>query len=377
MSCATTSIMNARPVVIDNGSDTCKVGFAGSQAPTSVFPSSCTGRDNEFVMVSRGQNNDFEDFLTYPIQKGIVTNWNDLEHIWHHIFYNNLRVIPMEHPVLLTDAPLNHRANREKMAQMMFENFNTPAMYVANQAVLSLYASGRSTGIVVDSGEGVSHTVPIFEGHVLPTAVSHLDLAGRGLTDYLMKLLEHRGYDFCGRNIARDIKEKLCYVTEEYILDATASASNSNSHKELYELPNGKIITIDKERSKCPEALFEPRPDFCGIHVTTYNSIMKCPIDSRELLYENIVLSGGTTLLPGIAARMQRELISLAPSMVRRIKIIAPPERKYSAWIGGSILASNIAQQKWITKQEYDESGPSIVHRKCSIPEFFTPTWSF
>jgi len=308
--------------------------------------------------------------LRYPLEHGIVHSWDDMTALWHHTFYNELRVDPSEQPVLLTEAPMNPKSNREKMIQIMFETFDVPDFYVGIQAVLSLYSSGRTTGIVLDSGDGVSHTVPIYEGYSLSHAISRLDLAGRDLTTYIRRILTERGLTLegpSGLEIVRDIKEKTCYVAMDF--EEEMSKVDKQSEMEVnYELPDGTIVQIGSERFRTPEALFQPDMigmEADGLHTLTYNSIQDCDLDVRRDLFNNIVLSGGSTSYPGLEKRLEKELTHLAPASVR-VKVVAPQERKYSVWIGGSILSSlSSFQDMWISKEDYDESGPRVVHRKC------------
>ena len=364
-------------VIIDNGTGYTKAGFSGEEGPRAVFPalwgkpksaSAMVGADTKEFYV--GKNADEKRGvlkLMYPIEHGIIEDWDGMEKIWEHCFSNELRCTPSDHNVMLTEAPMNPKENREKMAEIMFGTFQTKGLYIAIQAVLSLYSAGKFTGIVCDSGDGVSHFVPIFDGYSLPHSVLRLDLAGRDVTKYFNKILTEVGVSFTTSaelEIAKAIKEKLCYVALDF------EEEKKTYQEEKYELPDGNVITVKDQQFRGPECLFKPDlvgKESGGFGQLCFDSIMKSDIDIRKDLYENIILSGGTSMFRGLPERLEKEVKERAPEAMKGIvKVIATPERKYSVWIGGSILSSiSTFGTMWITKDEYDESGASIVHRKC------------
>ena len=302
--------------------------------------------------------------INYPINHGIVTNWDDLEKIWDFTFKRKLNVCLEDHPVLLSEAPLNPVENREKMAEIMFESFKTPAMYVEMSSVLSLYASGRVTGTVVEVGDGVTCAVPIYEGFGIPEGVKRLDLGGRDITNYLGNMLKKQKQ--IDMETVKDIKEKLCFVSQDFNGDILTASSGSSLDRS-YTLPDGQVLTLNEERFRCPEALFKPLQigvSGAGVDQLTFTAINSCEIDVRKDLYANIVLSGGSTCFDGFTDRMLKGINKLAQTN-RKVKMISTPERKYSVWIGGSILSSLTSlESKWINKQDYEENGPRIIHSK-------------
>ena len=361
-------------VVIDNGSDTTKVGFEGTESPLHTFPSVSKHADisgtTQSTYVGYGAHGKSDTHkLEYPINRGIITNFDSLETIWEYAFKARLNVCPTDHPVLLSDSPLSSHDSREKMTSIMFENFNTPALHISMQALLSLYGCGRTTGIVVECGYGVTHAVPVYEGFHLPHAMTHLHIGGWDITEFLTKLMNNKSLipskTPIDKEVIRDMKEKLCCVVSENDIVEISSTCES------YKLPDGQVITIGEQRFEAPEVLFRPSRigmDCGGIHEIICESVEKCDYGPRKntSMFNNVILCGGSSMFPGILERMQWEVKTLTPSNTN-IRILAPDKRRYSAWLGGSILASlSTFEDMLITKQEYDEFGPQIVHRKCS-----------
>merc|ERR1739838_78653 len=365
-----------QPVVIDNGSGVIKAGVAGDQVPKCHFPNYIGRPKHVRVMAGALEGDLFVGpkaqehrgllSIRYPMEHGIVTDWNDMERIWQYIYSKDqLQTFAEEHPVLLTEAPLNPRKNREKAAEIFFETFNVPALFVSMQAVLSLYATGRTTGVVLDAGDGVTHAVPIYEGFAMPHSIMRVDIAGRDVTRYLRLLLRKEGLDFhtsAELEVVKAIKEKACYLSINPQKEETVETERAK-----YTLPDGSAVEVGASRFRAPEILFRPDliGDECeGIHQVLAFAIQKSDLDLRKVLYSNIVLSGGSTLFKGFGDRLLSEVKRLAPKDIK-IRMAAPQERLYSTWIGGSILASlDTFKKMWVSKQEYEEDGVKAIHRK-------------
>jgi len=369
-------------LVVDNGTFNIKAGFTGDTAPRSVFRTVVGRARHPGIAIAMG----IKDALVgseavanrgtlnmkEPVVDGLISDWPNMENVWHHTFYEALKVPPEEHPVLMTDPPLNPRGGREKMTTMLFETFNVPAMYIGVQAVIGLYASGRTTGCVLDLGHGKSHAVPIFEGYALPHSIGKLEYAGKDLTDYLHQLLVKKGYGFttiAEYELVRTLKEKFAFIAEDYAAACDVVEQDPRPVEKKYKLPDGSVLYLAKERFQCAEALFKPK--FIGRSTHTANiaaglvgTIQKCEADIRKGLTNNVVLCGGTAMLPNITARLYAEIQKEAPAM--EPTIVAQPERKYTVWIGGSILSSlSTFAAMWVTKEDFEESGAGVVHRKC------------
>lgn len=319
--------------------------------------------------------------ISYPMENGIIRNWEDMGHLWDYSFYERMQVDTTGRKILLTEPPMNPVANRQHMVEMMFEKYNFNGVYVAIQAVLALYAQGMSSGVVVDSGDGVTHIVPVYESVVLNHLTRRLDVAGRDVTRQLINLMLRRGYAFnrtADFETVRQIKEKFCYVSYDLDYD-TKLAEETTVLVEKYDLPDGRTIKIGPERFQAAECLFQPHLVDCeqpGMAETLFNTIQSADIDIRSTLFKGIVLSGGSSMYPGLPSRLEKELKQLWLSRVLhgdperlnkfKVRIEDPPRRRHMVFIGGAVLADIMRanDSMWITKQEWHELGPARALEK-------------
>ncbi|XP_063173446.1 actin-related protein T2-like [Candoia aspera] len=360
-------VLQTPAVIIDNGSGSCKAGISGQSEPQSIVPSvvgRVQERAEEFYIGDRALSKKGA-LLSYPVERGIISCWDDMEKLLRYIYKHELKVKPSTRPVFLSEPPRNPRQNREKITERMFEDFKVPALYLAIQATLALYTSARTTGLVLDSGDGVTHAVPVYDGYCLPHGVSRLAVAGRDVTDYLASLLLENNPASVSRakkTVVRVIKEKFCYVA----LDPKQEAEKKV--EEILKLPDGNAIKIHLHLCQAPEILFTPKiigVEAPGVHTMITKSIRKCDKDIWAPLYGNVVLSGGSSLFWGLDERIFKEIEQQVPKGVP-IRIIAPPDRSCAAWVGASIISQLVSfQPMWFTLEDYKEFGVAGIHRKC------------
>jgi actin len=373
-------------VVLDNGTSTLKAGFSGEDAPRCEVLS-VVGRSRHpgatglmhgintdiFVGdVAREKRGLLE--IQRPLKHGLVTDWDAMQHLWHHVFYDDLKIACEEHPIIVTEAADNSRQDREKTVEILFECFNAPAVVIQNASVLTLFSTGRSSGLVVDSGASRTSIGPVWEGYGLPHFSRRLNFGGDDVTSLLFGKLRGDGYPFStesDREEVEKIKQEHCYVSMNLDKES-AYCRESRSIERWHKLPDGQEVYLNDHRFATPEALFNPAmfgevgKGSPGIHEVINATIQMCDPTVQAEMYSAIVLGGGNTLFPKLDERLQREVSDMSPKGTA-VRAVAFPDRKYAAWLGGSVVGSlKTFPCMWVSKNEYDDYGASIIHRKCS-----------
>nr|XP_034344427.1 actin-like isoform X2 [Arvicanthis niloticus] len=368
--------MDKTPLICDYGSGFSKVGFAGAQTPLAVFPT-ILGKmkhtnvlegleEKDWFIGAETQSNRTELNMYYPISRGVITNWDNVEKIWHYSFYHTLRIAPEQHPILITEPPLASKEAKSRMTQAQGQGvictFQRP-LRSGNSS-----STHHGAGTTVESGDGMTYFVPIINGYPLHLSTTKLDIAGQDLTLYLMKLLSDNGNvleTIADLEYIRDLKDKCCYVALDYNMEM--SKTSEPSFQKKFTLPDGKEINLGQEAFMCSEALFNTsllertKP---GIHMLAQECILSCERSHWRTLFSYIILSGGTGTCSGLRFRLQKEIARLvSPDFC--VKVVASPYAKYGAWVGASILCSlPMFKDMWITNHEYLEIGPSVICRR-------------
>ncbi|KAF5402586.1 Fast-type skeletal muscle actin 12 [Paragonimus heterotremus] len=365
--------LDTRPIVLDNGSYTVKAGYAGESAPRVLVPTLITQSftawgSTDWYVGEHAKALRRQLPVSRPVSHGTVTNMEEMSMIWHYLYSRELRVHSADHPLLIIEYPQLPHNHREKIAEMMFEKFNIPGLYTSDQSVLSLYASGLTTGLTVDIGNDTTSIVPVQETFTMKDAIRQRHLGGLDVTNYLQRLLvssNPTAAQFITAEVTQYFKEKFCHVVPSITKELMSEA---DSKPVKFKAPDGQIVSIGKERFCAPELLFRPSQgglEGSGLSQYIISAIQNCPSNIQPYLLSNIVLSGGCTLFSGLPQRVEQEVNHEAPSG-SFVKVYALEQRKYSAWIGGSILASLSTFNKvCVTKQEYQEHGNVILKQKC------------
>lgn len=410
--------------VIDVGTGYTKMGYAGNKEPQFIMPSAIAVKetakvgerltrgveDLDFYIGDEAMEQKTPYAIKYPVRHGLVEDWDLMERYLEQCIFKYLRAEPEDHFFLLTEPPLNTPENREYTAEIMFESFNVPGLYIAVQAVLSLAASlakkktkgegmaGRNlTGVVIDSGDGVTHVIPVAEGYVIGSCIKHIPIAGRSITSFIQNLLREREIGIPPEQsleTAKAIKERHCYMCPNLAKEFNKYDTEPGKYIKQYTGVNAitkKEFTVDVgyERFLGPEIFFHPEfanPDFTvPISETVDNVVQNCPIDTRRDLYRNIVLSGGSTMFKDFGKRLERDIKKSVDGRLRvtealsgqtpkpiEVQVISHQMQRYAVWFGGSMLASTPDfYQVAHTKAQYDEYGPSICRHN---PVFGTMT---
>ena len=369
--------------VIDNGSGYMKAGFSGEEAPKVMFPTIVgktkvegiyVGDEKKESIIGTEAEKKFGILdISYPIQGGVVVNWDEMERIWANTFYGELKIAPEEHNLLLTESPFITRKDREKTLEMMFETFNCASTYIVAQSVLAAYSVGKSTGISIDCGHTSLNFAPIYEGFLQRHCVQHIPIAGKDINDILINLLIKNGQVIESKMQKQSIikaKELYCYFAQNYEQEENDFENIKDEETKEWELPDKRKIKIGKERFQATEILFEPKKfgyDYINFQELFQKTVKSIDSDLREIMLANIIFNGGTTLIKGFKNRVTQEIEEAGKDYFYKKKIHTYPEAQFMAWIGGSILSSlSNFENLWITKAEYKEEGKAtIVHKKC------------
>mmetsp|Transcript_27238 Transcript_27238/g.65600 ORF Transcript_27238/g.65600 Transcript_27238/m.65600 type:complete len:393 (+) Transcript_27238:51-1229(+) len=377
-------------VVMDTGSGFLKVGFSGEDAPRAVFPTcravlqNDEAKDDEVSHAGDGSGLKSQSFfgqeairaegdgaqLTWPMERGVVPEdqQDTMVQVWEHALKSILQGELDDLPILLCDKPGTHIKDRMWMVEVMFENFKVRSLSIFNTGVSALFSTGKTRGLMVESGEGCTHSVPIFEGYAIPHATFPVAVAGQDITTALQSSMVERQCQYTMYHTMQAMKEKLCSVAHNYE-QQISEPDKADEESKSFELPDGTIIQVPHNiRLSAPEILFQGD---ASLPIQCKLSLQTCDQWFREDLLPNIFIAGGSSMLPGLAPRLKTELLSLLPSDYgRQIAIHADSQRKYGAWIGGSMFASlSTFEQVVITRNDFDERGPdpgcrSLVARK-------------